>query len=98
MLQRHHESFHSTWGQLTKTGYSNSRFAHQVGNCCFCFSLTPVYAVISAAFTSSSHYASDCFACATCSWSAMRACIPGTGEEIYPQLCMLISLYTVYEL
>jgi 5' nucleotidase family len=31
MLQRHHESFHSTWGQLTKTGYSNSRFAHQVG-------------------------------------------------------------------
>lgn len=29
MLQRHHEGFHSTWGQLTKTGYSNSRFAHQ---------------------------------------------------------------------
>lgn len=31
MLADHHESFHSTWGQLLKTGYQNSRFAHQVG-------------------------------------------------------------------
>ena len=30
MLAEHHASFHSTWGQLLKTGYQNSRFAHQV--------------------------------------------------------------------
>ncbi|KAH7290614.1 hypothetical protein KP509_30G057200 [Ceratopteris richardii] len=29
--QRHcHQKFHKTWGQLMKTGYQNSRFAHQV--------------------------------------------------------------------
>ena len=30
LLAQHHERFHSTWGQLLKTGYQNSRFAHQV--------------------------------------------------------------------
>ncbi len=30
MLQEHHERFHKVWGQLLKTGYQNSRFAHQV--------------------------------------------------------------------
>lgn len=30
MLADHHACFHSTWGQLLKTGYQNSRFAHQV--------------------------------------------------------------------
>ncbi|MCO5611335.1 hypothetical protein L7F22_065588 [Adiantum nelumboides] len=34
-LHRHaqrlcHQKFHTTWGQLMKTGYQNSRFAHQV--------------------------------------------------------------------
>lgn len=29
-LQLHHHSFHPIWGQLLKTGYQNSRFAHQV--------------------------------------------------------------------
>ena len=31
LLQQHHERFHKVWGQLMKTGYQNSRFAHQVG-------------------------------------------------------------------
>ncbi|KAJ3670067.1 hypothetical protein LUZ60_010391 [Juncus effusus] len=26
----HHQKFHKVWGQLMKTGYQNSRFAHQV--------------------------------------------------------------------
>ncbi|KAG4147013.1 hypothetical protein ERO13_D05G196832v2 [Gossypium hirsutum] len=26
----HHQKFHKIWGQLMKTGYQNSRFAHQV--------------------------------------------------------------------
>ena len=30
LLAQHHKRFHSTWGQLLKTGYQNSRFAHQV--------------------------------------------------------------------
>jgi HAD superfamily 5'-nucleotidase-like hydrolase len=30
LLKAHHESFHPVWGQLLKTGYQNSRFAHQV--------------------------------------------------------------------
>lgn len=30
LLAEHHGRFHSTWGQLLKTGYQNSRFAHQV--------------------------------------------------------------------
>jgi 5'-nucleotidase len=30
LLQEHHERFHKVWGQLLKTGYQNSRFAHQV--------------------------------------------------------------------
>ena len=30
LLQAHHERFHKVWGQLMKTGYQNSRFAHQV--------------------------------------------------------------------
>jgi len=30
LLRQHHESFHPVWGQLLKTGYQNSRFAHQV--------------------------------------------------------------------
>lgn len=30
LLQEYHESFHSVWGQLLKTGYQNSRFASQV--------------------------------------------------------------------
>jgi hypothetical protein len=29
-LSRYHSSFHYVWGQLMKTGYSNSRFASQV--------------------------------------------------------------------
>ena len=29
-LKEHHEAFHEVWGQLLKTGYQNSRFAHQV--------------------------------------------------------------------
>lgn len=29
-LKECHEMFHKTWGQLMKTGYQNSRFAHQV--------------------------------------------------------------------
>ena len=31
LLAQHHERFHPVWGQLLKTGYQNSRFAHQVG-------------------------------------------------------------------
>uniref|UniRef100_A0A453LXB3 Uncharacterized protein n=2 Tax=Aegilops tauschii subsp. strangulata TaxID=200361 RepID=A0A453LXB3_AEGTS len=27
---QHHQKFHKVWGQLMKTGYQNSRFAHQV--------------------------------------------------------------------
>ena len=30
LLQAHHEAFHPVWGQLFKTGYQNSRYAHQV--------------------------------------------------------------------
>ena len=30
LLQQHHERFHKVWGQLMKTGYQNSRFAHQL--------------------------------------------------------------------
>ncbi|AES99585.2 cytosolic purine 5'-nucleotidase [Medicago truncatula] len=29
-LRKLHQEFHETWGQLMKTGYQNSRFAHQV--------------------------------------------------------------------
>lgn len=46
MLQRHHEGFHSTWGQLTKTGYSNSRFAHQVCALFLLSQLTPLSAPV----------------------------------------------------
>uniref|UniRef100_A0A0E0KJL1 5'-nucleotidase n=1 Tax=Oryza punctata TaxID=4537 RepID=A0A0E0KJL1_ORYPU len=28
--RQHHHKFHKVWGQLMKTGYQNSRFAHQV--------------------------------------------------------------------
>lgn len=34
LLASHHESFHKVWGQLMKTGYQNSRYAHQVGGVC----------------------------------------------------------------
>ncbi|KAL6778220.1 hypothetical protein ACKKBG_A17375 [Auxenochlorella protothecoides x Auxenochlorella symbiontica] len=30
LLQRHHEHFHPVWGQVLKTGYQNSRYAHQI--------------------------------------------------------------------
>lgn len=30
LLKAHHEAFHPVWGQLFKTGYQNSRYAHQV--------------------------------------------------------------------
>ena len=30
LLRAHHERFHPVWGQLFKTGYQSSRFAHQV--------------------------------------------------------------------
>lgn len=30
LLQKHHEAFHPIWGQLLKTGYQNSRYAHQI--------------------------------------------------------------------
>ncbi|KAK9829767.1 hypothetical protein WJX72_007769 [[Myrmecia] bisecta] len=30
LLKAHHERFHRVWGQILKTGYQNSRFAHQV--------------------------------------------------------------------
>jgi HAD superfamily 5'-nucleotidase-like hydrolase len=30
LLRSHHERFHAVWGRLLKTGYQNSRFAHQV--------------------------------------------------------------------
>lgn len=30
LLKSHHEAFHPVWGQLFKTGYQNSRYAHQV--------------------------------------------------------------------
>lgn len=29
LLKKYHESFHPIWGQLFKTGYKNSRYAHQ---------------------------------------------------------------------
>ncbi|GJP80210.1 hypothetical protein CLOP_g10437, partial [Closterium sp. NIES-67] len=29
-MQKWHQQFHPVWGQLMKTGYQNSRFAHQV--------------------------------------------------------------------
>lgn len=29
-LRQHHESFHPIWGRLLKTGYQNSRLAHQI--------------------------------------------------------------------
>jgi hypothetical protein len=32
LLQTHHENFHPVWGRLLKTGYQNSRFAHQVSS------------------------------------------------------------------
>jgi hypothetical protein len=31
LLREYHESFHHVWGRLLKTGYQNSRYAHQVG-------------------------------------------------------------------
>ena len=31
-LKAFHTSFHPVWGQLMKTGYQSSRFAHQVGH------------------------------------------------------------------
>jgi HAD superfamily 5'-nucleotidase-like hydrolase len=30
LLRAHHERFHAVWGRLLKTGYQNSRYAHQV--------------------------------------------------------------------
>ena len=30
LLQAHHEAFHPVWGQLFKTGYQRSLYAHQV--------------------------------------------------------------------
>ncbi|KAL4448376.1 hypothetical protein ABPG75_005595 [Micractinium tetrahymenae] len=30
LLRSHHELFHPVWGQLMKTGYQNSRYAHQM--------------------------------------------------------------------
>ena len=30
LLKKHHEQFHPIWGQLMKTGYQNSRYAHQI--------------------------------------------------------------------
>jgi len=33
MLRDYHEAFHHVWGRLLKTGYQNSRYAHQVGGC-----------------------------------------------------------------
>ena len=30
LLKSHHEQFHPVWGQLLKTGYQNSRYAHQM--------------------------------------------------------------------
>ncbi|GAB4817277.1 hypothetical protein N2152v2_004323 [Parachlorella kessleri] len=30
LLKEHHETFHKVWGQLMKTGYQNSRYAHQI--------------------------------------------------------------------
>lgn len=30
LLAEHHSAFHSVWGQLMKTGYQNSRYAHQI--------------------------------------------------------------------
>lgn len=30
LLDRHHRRFHPVWGQLTKSGYANSQFAHQL--------------------------------------------------------------------
>lgn len=29
-LAEHHHAHHPIWGQILKTGYQNSRFAHQV--------------------------------------------------------------------
>jgi hypothetical protein len=33
LLRSHHEQFHPVWGQLMKTGYQNSRYAHQMERC-----------------------------------------------------------------
>lgn len=30
LLKEHHSRFHQVWGQLLKTGYQNSRYAHQI--------------------------------------------------------------------
>ena len=30
LLAEHHARFHPVWGQLLKTGYQNSRYAHQM--------------------------------------------------------------------
>lgn len=30
LLDRHHRQHHAVWGQLTKSGYANSQFAHQL--------------------------------------------------------------------
>lgn len=30
LLKAHHERFHPVWGRLLKTGYQNSRYAHQI--------------------------------------------------------------------
>lgn len=30
LLKAHHDQFHPVWGQLMKTGYQNSRYAHQI--------------------------------------------------------------------
>lgn len=30
LLRRHHEYFHRVWGCLLKSGYQNSRYAHQI--------------------------------------------------------------------
>ena len=39
---QHHQKFHKVWGQLMKTGYQNSRFAHQVERfaCLYCSQVT----------------------------------------------------------
>lgn len=78
--------------RATPTADSHTRWASRL----FLVKLTPIHTVSSAAFTSSPHHAPDCCACATCSWSAMRVCIPGTGLELH--LCMIVPLYCTYEL
>uniref|UniRef100_A0A453LX41 Uncharacterized protein n=1 Tax=Aegilops tauschii subsp. strangulata TaxID=200361 RepID=A0A453LX41_AEGTS len=40
---QHHQKFHKVWGQLMKTGYQNSRFAHQQVErfaCLYCSQVT----------------------------------------------------------